>query len=179
MVTGRETYDYRLEHNIPKDHFFDAACIASINNVVNELNLNFKVYHVKQFRRHNRQIVFKQTERRYYIGKEKVATNRKPRFDQKGDSLRDWFDKQVKLVGLKEAEKLRSQLRVVKSSRLLNNLKRVLPGAIFKYENKKYALQAQKSSKNTRYYIPVSDDEVKFNQKKCKILAKNGTIVFV
>ncbi|MBQ7739255.1 MAG: hypothetical protein IJT59_06350, partial [Desulfovibrionaceae bacterium] len=89
-------------------------CIAAQAFNINCFDLNYHVFEIKQFRNHNRQINIRQTERKYYLGKERVATNRRPRFGQKGFALSDWFDEQVKLYGLKTAEKLRSQLTVKK-----------------------------------------------------------------
>ena len=147
FATGKMTYDFRLANNIPKDHHFDATCIAAQAFNINCFDLNYHVFEIKQFRNHNRQINIRQTERKYYLGKERVATNRRPRFGQKGLALSDWFDEQVKLHGLKTAEKLRSQLTVKKSIRAKNDLKRYLPGTIFKYNGKRYVQKGIDSKK--------------------------------
>ena len=50
---------------------------------------------IRQFRRQDRSIINYQRERSYYLDGKKIATNRRPRFEQKGEALSDWYSKQV------------------------------------------------------------------------------------
>ena len=124
VCQGYETQAYRKLIGLPKDHDIDAVCIAALGAEVESVSLmNADCYEVKQFRRHDRAIVKSQRERIYKInvnaesGKEKmvpVARNRKPREEQKGDALSQWYEKQVSEKGCKEATRLRSVLTVQK-----------------------------------------------------------------
>ena len=175
FTTGKMTHDFRLINNIPKDHHFDATCIAASYFDININNLDYHVFEIQQFRNHNRQINIRQTERRYYLGKEHVATNRRPRYEQKGIALSDWFDEQVKLHGLNIAEKLRSQLIVKKSIRAKNNLKRYLPGTIFKYNGKRYVQKGIDS----KIYFKTFDSDKKIPIKKCRILYTGSSLIYI
>ena len=175
FTTGKMTYDFRLANNIPKDHHFDATCIAAQIFNINNFDLDYHVFEIKQFRNHNRQINIRQTERKYYLGKEHVATNRRPRYEQKCLALSDWFDEQVKLHGLKTAEKLRSQLTVKKSIRAKNSLRRYLPGTIFKYQGKRY-VQKGVTSKN---YFKTFNYEKNIPIKNCDILCTGSTLIYI
>lgn len=57
------------------------------------------VYQIRQFRRHDRQLVKAQRERTYKLDGVIVAKNRKPRFEQKGEALSQWYERMVREHG--------------------------------------------------------------------------------
>lgn len=79
------------------------------------------VHKMVQFRRHDRALIKSQRERTYKLNCETVAKNCKPRFEQKGPALSDWYEEQVKCHGRQEADRMRSQLTVEKSTRRNKN----------------------------------------------------------
>ena len=142
---------------------------------IKNINIDCKTFEIVQFRNHNRQINKRQTERRYYLNGNHVATNRKDRYEQKGDSLATWYQKQVDLFGISIANKLRSQLTVKKSLRVCNNLSRYLAATIFEYKGKIYV---QRKINNKKYFVAF-DSEKNFPIKDCRILAQNLSLVYL
>lgn len=105
-----------------------------------------------------------------------VAKNRKKRMDQRTDSLEEWYQKQVRSVGKKEAERKRSQLTVVKSYRRYNEPGRVMAGAILIYQGKRYVLRNRIT--NGQYYHVFGSDK-NIPAKKCMIEKHNEGLVFL
>lgn len=195
----RNTLQFQKTEKDPMHHI-DAYCIA-LRGITQKKDIwptdmltdifvsekDFQVHTIQQFRRHNRARIKAQYERTYQQlvikdGKEKwitVAKNRKPRFEQKGPSLADWFKEQCELHGEREARKQMSQLRVTKSYRSYNDKMRTLPGAIFEYHGQQYVLGGQKN--NGVYYYPYRENpnKVHFASKECKILKQPGGLVFL
>lgn len=73
-------------------HEVDAYCIGLASLELEDIKSQSFVntYKIKQFRRQDRSIIHHQTERSYYLDEQKIATNRKPRFEQTGNALSDW-----------------------------------------------------------------------------------------
>ena len=97
FTDGYSTASVRKTLGIEKDpisnpcHVVDAYLIAmSYVNAQPQLSGIEKVYHIKQFRRHDRAIIKSQRERTYYLGKKVVAKNRRRRFEQTVPSLHEW-----------------------------------------------------------------------------------------
>ena len=181
-------------------HYIDAYCIAlhglsqkketKLPVFLPDITVrkqDFQLHAIQQFRRHDRQRVKAQFERTYKQqtvknGKAKwetVAKNRRPRFEQADPSLQDWFKEQCDLAGEKEARKQMSALKAIKSRRSYNDKKRILSGAIFEYEGKRYVLGGQKN--NGAYFYPYGEnpDKTHFQVKKCIILKQSGGLVFL
>ena len=174
VTRGWDTKRFRESNGLDKQHYIDAYCIAcSVLEVTNRSTIGH-VYKIFQFRRHDRAIIKRQTERTYKLGKETVAKNRRKRMDQKTDSLKEWFDAMKEEHGVKEAETMRSQLKAVKSYRTYNNPERYLPGMIFLYKGKRYIL----SGNHGPYYRALGFGAKEFNKKECKVLAGNTGIVY-
>ena len=161
---GKTTKAIRERFHLPKDHYIDAWCIAvSVLDPDKVRAPEFPeetLFHIMQFRRHDRAYT-KRLEGRKYLNAEKkvVAVNRKkaiqavPKDDgtleekkQTGDSLAEYREKLVnqylagvknpteadRMAALKEAEKAISRLKVVKGHRVYNDLDRVMPGATYR-----------------------------------------------
>lgn len=106
-----------------------------------------------------------------------VVKNRKPRFEQKGvPALSQWFEEQVKVIGLLEAEKLRSRLKADYSVRRYNAANRILPGVVYLYKGKQYVLGGQQN--NGYYYYPYGDRNNRMPAKDCTVI-QGGGLVFV
>ena len=185
FCTGKDTSLMRssLGYQKTKDnpmHEIDAYCIGllSLSKCKNQSLPDFhSTYQIKQFRRQNRQKINHQTERCYFLDKAKVATNRKPRFEQKGYALSEWYEKQVKQYGKTEAEKLRSKLSVKASKRSYNTPERIMPGCVFYYEGKRYVMTGQNSY--GRYLRMYGCGTKSFPASKCQMLKQNTGLVFV
>lgn len=102
-----------------------------------------RTHRIRQFRRQDRILIRAQVERTYKMDGKTVARNRRKRMDQRNDSLEEWYQKQADLYGRKEAERLRSQLKVIKSYRRYNDPDRVMPGTVFLFRGKRYVLQGR------------------------------------
>ena len=184
FCTGKETSLIRTSLGYEKTnenqmHEIDAYCIGLA--MLGVKNIKFQqfdnTYKIKKFRRQNRSIIHHQTERSYYLGKQKIATNRKPRFEQTGDALSDWYEKQLKTCENGEAGKLLSALKVKKSSRFYNSKGRLMPGTIFFYNGQRHVISGQLTG--GRYLRAYGDTKTNYPISKCKILKHNDGLVFI
>ena len=184
ITDGRATARLRKQLSLPKTHAIDAWCIAASRIDVSEMSEETltmvgesEPYMLKQFRRQNRANINNQRERTYKLEGKVVAKNRKARFEQKEDSLEGWFNKQAQTLGEKAAEKLRSNLTVTKSTRYYNTPGRVMPGATFLYEGKRYVLASQQG--RGKYYNAVGISGKSFPSKDCESLTHNNGIAYL
>lgn len=159
-------------------HEADAYCIACLGlNVVPDKAPEFTYLHnIRQFRRHDRSIINNQRERTYKLGKETVAKNRKPRFEQKGPALSDWYEDMVKHHGQKEADRMRSQLTVQKSMRRYNNPERLKPGTMFEYKGEYLVMSGQLSE--GQYLRAYGNKKTNYLANRCRIIKHNEGLVF-
>lgn len=160
-------------------HEIDAYCIGLASlSIENTESPDFaNTYKIRQFRRQNRAVIHHQTERSYYVNKTKVATNRKPRFEQQGEALSDWYQRQVEENGQPEASKLLSSLTVKKSTRFYNDKDRVTPGTIFYYQGERHVLSGQLTG--GRYLRTYGDAKTNYPASKCRIVKHNEGLVFI
>lgn len=184
FCTGKDTSLIRTSFGCEKTkdnqmHEVDAYCIglASLGIDIKRLPKFNHVYKIKQFRRQDRSIINYQRERTYYLDGKKIATNRKPRFEQKGDALSDWYSEQVKLKGKAYADKQTGHITVKKSIRSYNSRNRVAPGAIFYYNGKRLVLTGQLTG--GKYYRAYGDTKTNYPVNKCQIYKHNEGLVFV
>ena len=186
-VKGEDTWAYRNANGLAKDHDVDAYCIAAMTFPDARCDTDMPpCYEIKQFRRHDRAIIKAQVYRSYHIGKEKVAQNRhkateasiakdgKVTYKKQGSpSLEDWYEDMKKEHGEKEAQRMRSRLRMVKSYRRYNNTKRHLPGSIFIHEGKRYVMSGQISNGT---YLQTEGSDKNFPAKDCIIFNNTGIV---
>lgn len=182
VTTGFETAQLRNKLGLPKTHVVDAWCIAAsrIDNIDPSIVINvakLRPFEIKQFRRNNRSIINNQRERTYKLNGKVVAKNRHKRFEQETDSLEDWYNKQLSLHGKKKADKMLSQLIVTKSTRYYNKPGRVMPGAVFLHDGKRYVLSGQLA--NSAYYRAVGHGTANFPSKDCTILKRNSGLTYL
>ena len=174
ICTGRDTFVFRKEHDVAKEHFTDAACIAAIGGKTGLSGNVFKPFEIRQFRNHNRRIVKSQCERTYKLGKTVIAKNRRPRFEQdkKYSGLNEWYDSLCKKVGFSEARKQLSKVKTVKSTRRYNNLFRNLPGTVFYHNNIRYVITG--NTTNGYYFRAYGQGERNFRADECTIIARKS-----
>lgn len=113
----------------------------------------------------------------HYLEGKKIATNRKPRFEQKDDALSDWYSEQVKLKGKEYADKLTGSITVKKSTRSYNSKNRVMPGTTFYYNGKRLVLSGQTT--RGKYYKAYGDPKTNYPAVKCQIYKHNEGLAFV
>lgn len=181
--TGKDTTRVRnsLGYQKTKEsqlHEVDAWCIGllAVGKAPESLPDFSQTHRIRQFRRRDRNLIQAQVERTYKMNGKTVAKNRKKRMDQRTDSLEEWYQKQVRSVGKKEAERKRSQLTVVKSYRRYNEPGRVMAGAILIYQGKRYVLRNRIT--NGQYYHVFGSDK-NIPAKKCMIEKHNEGLVFL
>ena len=174
---GNETSCVRKILNLEKTHNMDAAAIISACSGIEPIFCKNEFFEVKQFRRHDRKIIKSQRERTYKLDGKTVAKNRKPREEQKGLALSQWFEQETELHGLKAANAMLSRLKVEKSTRYYNNPERLLPGTTFLFNGDRYVMSGQISK--GAYYRAVGQGSTNFPSRMCKILTRNNGLVYL
>ncbi len=184
---GYETKNLRDDMELLKDHHIDAIVIASVCYDLPLKKESPVLTHprlMKQFREHDRQIVRSQRERKYeMIGEDgklvTIAKNRKPRFGQPVNSsaLSDWYAKMVEKHGRHEANRMRSRLSVSKSVRYENDVKRDLPGTLFRFGGNVYVLQGRFS--NGKYLRAMGQGARNHPLAKSAVLPIRRTLMYV
>ena len=172
--TGKETAALREKLGVDKTHAGDAACIAAYGAHAERISGTGHVYEIRQFRRHDRAIIRSQHERTYFTadrnsrgGLRAVAKNRKPRYEQDGPAL--------STSGLTRGEI--SALTVKKSTRYYNDRGRMMPGAEFFYEGKRYIMTGQLA--HGRYLRAAGEGNRNFPVSKCRVIKQNRGIVYI
>lgn len=175
ITTGYETKKFRDAHHLMKNHDVDAYAITcSALKSVYTVDIPMDSYRIKQFRRHNRQLIHRQAERTYKLDGTVIAKNRKKRMEQKVDSLAEWYEDSICKLGKAETLKLISRLTVKKSQRSYNKPGRLLPGTVFRHEGKRHVMTGQLT--NGAYLI---SEGVRYPAKKCEVVSKNGGFVYM
>ena len=174
ICAGYDTKEIREAAGLDKDHDIDALCIASMATGVIPKQPEEQAFSVKQYRRHDRAKINNQPERTYKLDGKTVARNRKPRIDQKGFALSEWYEKQVSLRGRIEADRMLSRLKVRKSYRRYNNLYRVMPGAIVRHDGR---IEVMERQQNNGYYFNLRCGRIKASE--CEILHHNAGLVYI
>ena len=199
VTNGWLTKKTRELYGLPKDHYIDGWCIAvsALDAPIGHPDFT-DVFRVKQFRRHDRQIIHSQEERTYLLDGKIVAKNRKARTGQsdvrpdaavqpdkkppkpKYPSLQDYYLQQVKLYGKKNADRAVSVMHVKKSRRLYNNTGRMLPGAVFTVKedsSKEYVMSGQ--CNHGSYYLADGIKNKYFPKKSVTVIKKNTGLVYI
>ncbi|MEA1968036.1 MAG: RNA-guided endonuclease IscB [Thermodesulfobacteriota bacterium] len=159
---GYETKEKRREYDLPKAHWIDAYLVGTGDLKPSDLLL--KPFQFKQFRRHNRANIQRQEDRKYYIGKKKVAVNRNKRAGQTFDSLADLVEK--------EGNSILNQLTVKPARRRKRSIKPFGMGDIVEFEKKRFVVKGFMAN-----YLGFAGEE-KYNKliKKTHLLLKNQGI---
>lgn len=169
FVAGYATKKYREKHGVEKDHNLDAAVIAACGSGIKEIDPDYPhCFDIQQFRRHDRAIVRAQYARSYKLDGKTVCKNRKKATDQKTMSFAEYTKKYPALA---------RKLTIVKSKRHYNDRHRILPGAIFYFDGKRYVKSGQKDK--GAYYHAVGYGEKDFPAGKCKVVRQNTGLVYI
>lgn len=118
-----------------------------------------------------------QVERTYKLDGKTVAKNRKKRTEQKTDSLVDWFEKQVKTFGEREAEFKRSRLTVCKAYRRYNDLKESIDNRVTALQQKQQAQVEQETAKvqaQTALIKAQNEADIKITEAEARL--KHGWV---
>lgn len=180
VTTGYETHrireSVRLQEKQKDDgtHYMDAWCIAMSIVGTYETEPDFAgLYHMKQFRRHDRARIRAQKERTYYHNGQVVAKNRHTRTGQ--------ADAKVPFPSLAEYLQAhpehKGRLTVRKSTRSYNNTKRNLPGTVYTECGKSFVLRATQSN-GTRLY-GLCEGMAYHKTAQCKLSRHNVGLVYV
>ena len=169
VTTGQDTYYFRDDHGIQKDHYLDAYCIACsvLSNARKVASPKGRPYDIRQFRRHDRQACHKSNIERKYIdtsGKV-VAFNRNKAMGQKTDSLVEYR------ANHSEAEI--SQLLVKAHFPQYKDMGRPMPGSLVLHNEKTFVLTASDGRHNGFVDYYIDEHGVKHSARKSKILTNN------
>jgi len=171
VTDGGSTKEFRDNNGISKDHNLDAYCVAC--SVLGNVSAKAPGIHffVRRFRRHDRAVVSRLEERKYYLDGKLVARNRHKRTEQKTDSLEEYLNANPNDVG---------RLMVIKGCAKFKDPKRILPGAVFMVSGKRMVLQGRHGKSKTgkpNYYEFVGQGN--YTPTKCTFVHRGGGWQFV
>lgn len=181
-VTGQDTKAFRDDNDVPKDHYLDAYCIASIVVGNGALARGIRPYYVRQFRRHDRQACHQEMlNRKYYRDGKLVATNRHRACEQTAPALDEYVAELRENMDEAEVLSTLSKLTVKPHPPRMKDTERALPGCLFCDErrNEIYVLQGYKGKHNGQPDYFVDTNGVKHLANKCRITNKNTGLRFV
>ena len=174
VTTGKSTYDYRAAHDVSKDHWLDAYCIACsvLPNDVCVSSINSRVpYELKQFRRHDRRVLNNENMNRVYTLNDKaVATNRHKATEQESASLEEFRKEHPDDV---------YKLKVKEHHPTYRNMNRNCPGSVFLVGKQVHVMQGIAGSKDGKTTKYNDTNATTIAAGKCKFVAKNSGILFV
>ncbi len=159
---GYKTKNKRREFDLTKDHWMDAYLVSIEDSKPVEISID--PFQFKQFRRHNKANIKRQEDRKYYIGKKKVAVNRNKRAGQTFDSLKDLVEK--------EGEQILNQIIVKPATRPKRAQKPFGMGDVVKFNNKFYTVKGFMGN----YLGFVSDQKYNKLMSKSELIMKNQGI---
>ncbi|MBO6307814.1 MAG: HNH endonuclease [Oribacterium sp.] len=169
LCEGHETQMARDGLGMDKDHPEDAVCIALLGAGITEVHDDVDAFEIRQFRRHDRQLVKAQRERTYYLDGKAVCRNRHKRTDQgKADSLEEFREKHPSDV---------KRLTVKKSVRYHNTDSRLMPGMIFSCKGQRHVMSGQLTG--GKYIRAVGDSKTNYPASQCRILNRNVGLVYL
>ena len=183
VTSGRSTYDFRKGNNIPKDHHYDAYCIASSALPTTNLTIGpdaVPCLQMQQFRRHDRQACHQEMIfRKYTLDGKLVATNRHKALEQQTDSLEEYRQKLMETTSKDEAETVISKLVVKEHLPRYKNSNRPLPGSIFVCDGRIAVLHHSSGTTNGQpnYYFDTSGN--RYLAKKCIFIRNNQGLCFL
>lgn len=168
LTAGKDTADYRLLCGIEKTHSVDAYCIA-MSAVDAEPRANDMLahpYQIKQFRRHDRQVCHKaMLDRKYCMDGKHVATNRHKRFEQTGDSLEEFLQKNPFV---------RPEMLTVKEHKPVNkNMDRVSQGTLMREGKNVFVYKTGTPTRNGVPFYAIDTSDRRHKYKSCRPILKN------
>ncbi|MDD6690306.1 MAG: RRXRR domain-containing protein, partial [Lachnospiraceae bacterium] len=182
-TTGWQTQQMRAVCGYPKKepddgtHYIDAWLIAvdAMGITPTEIPSLKKVVQIRQFRRHDRARVHYQHERSYYLNGTKVCENRHKRTGQ--TDPRKGKKTYPSLAEYRASHPCDvAKLTVKKSTRGYNDLSRVMPGALVRWNGK---LLTVSGKHNARYQFIETDICKEAGASKCTIIMRNRGFAFI
>ena len=168
-TTGKDTYAFREDHSIQKDHYLDAYCIACsvLPNARKVSPPKENPYDIRQFRRHDRQACHQANIKRVYLldGKP-VAVNRRKAIEQKDDSLEEFRRRHT--------QQEVSLLTVKAHKATYKDMQRPMPGSVFLFNGKIHSLLGSKGRNNGMPNYYMGTDGSRSNAKRCIFLHQNN-----
>ena len=164
VTAGWETEEFRELHGIPKDHYLDAYAIAcsALDNF--EICIPHECYHIRQFRRHDRQACKREMlNRNYVLDGKAAAQNRHKAMGQKADSLEEYIAKGGRT----------DRLKVKHARRAMKDMARHYPGCQVVHNGRVRTLLKRASGS---YWF---DDGSKSPVRRTDITLNNSGLVFV
>lgn len=172
LVSAKEISFIRRSSALPKDHHIDAYCIA-MSVVDGESHMNGmlrKPYQVMQFRRHDRQARHQaMVDRKYYLNGKHVATNRHKRFEQKGDSLEEFLQKNP---GVRP-----EMLAVREHKPVYKRMNRIAPGTLMRCKNDVFVYKTGTPITNGTPFYAVDTEGQRHKYRLSKPVLHNTGIV--
>lgn len=159
---GYETKNKRRKHDLPKSHWMDAYLVGIQDT--EPWDQMPEPFYFKQFRRHNRANIKRQEDRKYYIGKKKVAVNRNKRTGQTFESLADLVEK--------EGRTILNKVTMKPATRPKRSQKSIGMGDIILFEDKRFVVKGFTGN----YLGLVGEEKYNKSMKKAKLLLKNQGI---
>jgi len=180
VTTGKDTADFRTDHNIPKEHWLDAFCVAcSVLSPAKVCIHKVQPYRIKQYRRHDRQACHQQMlDRKYFLDGKLVAVNRHKAMDQKKDSLEEYRRQLEEAHSVAYAEGIISRLQVKEHKPRYKDMVRHMPGSIFVCGSDISVMQRSHGRHNglPDYYIGANTK--RYLSHKCNFIQNNTGIRF-
>ena len=170
VTDGRSTKAFRDANNISKAHYLDAYCIACSALPGSSVKLSKEVFHMRQFRRHDRQACKQEmVDRKYMLNGKMVAKNRSKAKEQFDDSLKEY----VAAGGRTDILTVKKHLPTMK------HMDRIMPGAMLLIDGKPNVMTASKGRHNGKPDYYEFADGTRATPKHCKLAKQNTGIVFV
>ena len=172
VTDGRSTKAFREIHNIPKDHYLDAYCIACsiLPTEIITVPCEDDVFYIQQFRRHDRQACHQERlDRKYILDGKTVAVNRHKAVGQKTDSLEEFA----------AAGGCVNKLIVPAHKPVMKRMDRIMPGAVFTVKNERKVMFASQGTHNGKPNYYRCTDGTRGTLKNCKQIRENSGIVFI
>ena len=171
VTTGKDTSQFRKAYGIEKTHHSDAYCIAcSVLEQPIVRRDDSVVFHLRQFRRHDRQACKQEMlNRKYLLNGKVVAINRHKAMDQEEDSLEQYISK----GGATE------RLTILPHPATYKQKDRIMPGAMMKVGNSYKIMKAAKGRHNGKPDYYEFTDGSKATPRNCVLVKNNVGIIFV
>jgi hypothetical protein len=182
-VYGYEVKEVRWKLNLAKAHWLDAYVGSLIG--FDDANVEMDevlVYHMEQFRRHNRKLIHARRDRNYYEcdGKKIIAKNRHKRCGQKENSLVEYLaDKKTNSVNNLRVTPGKKMIRhkATREKNACHGIMEYRPGDIVLRDAA--TMEVVRGSNQKGYSLILWGQKNYVIAKKCKLLLKNTGIVCV
>ena len=171
VTDGRSTKAFRDANGISKTHYLDAYCIACSVLPGSSVKPSGKVFHMQQFRRHDRQACHQErVNRKYMLNGKVVAKNRSKAKEQFDDSLKEYI----------AAGGRTDILTVKKHPPAMKHMDRIMPGTVLLVDSvPKVMVASHGRAKNGMPLYYQFSDGTQATPKHCKLVKQNAGIVFV